>query len=185
MKNYILTAALLASASFCSATPALAIVIEIEDALCPIETIGEAELDSWSSTLVDTYGQLTDAQTDKLGAALNTCAEKFSWSEKDSVSALEFNLSVIASTAIGDKLKADGIDAEGYETVLDDRSAAELKQVLDDPENSAALKALTDLIVADFGEKLTDEIIADIATYVAFVAQSRFSALKLMGGSDQ
>jgi hypothetical protein len=185
MKRYILAAALLTSASFVGATPAFAFGIEIGDALCPIETIGDAELDSWSRTLVDTNGQLTDAQTDKLGAALNTCVEKFSWSENDRVSALEFNLAVIASTAIGDKLSAAGIDAEGYETVLDDRSAAELKQVLDDPENSAALTALTDLIVGDFGEKLTDEITADIATYVAFVAQSRFSALKLLGGSDQ
>lgn len=181
MKSYILTAALLGSAITFGLAPALAFNIENDDAMCPIEAIGEEELDSWASSLADGKGQMTDAQTDIFGAAVKSCAEKLSWSENDTVSALEFNLSIIAGTAIGDWLTSEGIDAVSYEVVLENRSAEDLRQVLNDPDNSPALKDLVDKLIADFGDDLTDETTADIATYIAFMAQSQLSAMKMMG----
>ena len=181
MKRLLLAAALLGSASFVGAAPALAFDVSIDDTLCPIDIIGEAELDSWADTLVASKGQLSDAQEDRLVESKAVCAQNLGWSEKDTISALEFNLSVIASTAIGDSLKADGIDVISYEVVLENRSAADLRQVLEDPDNSIVLKEFTDKMLTDLGDKLTDEITADLATYIAFMAQAQLSAMKMSG----
>lgn len=184
MTKFLLTAALLVLASFVGTTPAIAFGVSIDDALCPIDAVGEAEIDSWADSLVDAKGRMTDAQADILRASVQICAEKFGWSESETVSALELNLSIIAATAIGDRLMTEGVDAVEYEVVLENRSGKDLLQILEDPENSAALSDLTEKLIADFGEQLTDEITASIATYVAFMAQSQFSAMTLMGLAD-
>jgi hypothetical protein len=184
MTKIILAAAFLVATSVVGASPALAFEVTIDDALCPIEAIGEAELDSWADTLAATKGELSDKQTAQLGEAVATCAQNLGWSEKDTTSVVEFNLSIIAGTAIGDKLAAGGIDAVGYETVLENRSAEDLQQILADPENSLALQDLTNMMVANFGEALTDEITGDLATYIAFMAQSQLSAMKMIGLPD-
>jgi hypothetical protein len=181
MQRFLLAAVLSSSAFIISTTPALAFAVEPADTICPIEVIGEAELNNWASSLVESRGEMSDAQANALGAAVATCAEKHGWNESDIESAVEFNLSIIAGTAIGDKLTEDGIDAVGYEVVLDNRSAEELQQLLNDPDNSPALKELTDRLVADFGNELTDEITAGVAAYIAFMAQSQFAAMKMMG----
>ena len=184
MKRFFVVAALLVSASFVGTTPAFAFDVSIDDALCPIEAVGDAEIDSWAASLVDAKGRMTDSQADILRASVKTCSEKLGWSQPDTISALEFNLAIIAGAAIGDRLTSDGIDAIGYEVVLENRSAEDLLQILEDPENSAALSDLTEKLIADFGEELTDEITSSIATYIAFMAQSQFSAMKLMGLAD-
>lgn len=147
-----------------TSTPAVAFDRDPGDIICPIEVIGEAELNSWASSLVEPKGEMSDAQTDALGMAVGTCADKHDWDESDIESAIEFYLSIISSSAIGDKLTADGIDAVSYEVVLENRSAEELLQLLNDPDNSPALKELTNRLVADFGNELTEEITANIAT---------------------
>ncbi len=182
MKKFLSAAAFFGAAYAMSTTPVFALEVSFEDSLCPMEAIGEAELDSWAATLVASKGQMSDAQTAKLSESVNTCAKDLGWSRDDTVSALEFNLSIIAGSAIGDNLTAGGIDAESYESVLENRTAEDLQQILSDPENSPALKELTEKMVADFGDKLTDEITADLATYIAFMAQSQLSAMKMIGG---
>ena len=184
MKRFLFAAALLVSASFVGTTPGLAYDVSIDDALCPIDALGDAEIDSWADSLVDAKGRMTDAQADVLRASVQTCAEKFGWSDSEMISAMEFNLSIIAATAIGDRLMTEGVDAVEYEVVLEKRSAEDLLQILEDPENSAALSDLTEKLIADFGEELTEDITASVATYVAFMAQSQFSAMKLMGLAD-
>jgi hypothetical protein len=181
MTKFILAAAFLGASSIVAASPASAFEVTIDEALCPIEAIGEAELASWSDTVAAAKGELSDKQTAKLGEVVATCAKDLSWSEKDTISAVEFNLSIISGTAIGDKLVAGGIDAVGYETVLENRSAEDLQQILTDPENSPALKDLSDKMIADLGDGLTDEITADLATYIAFMAQAQLSAMKMSG----
>jgi hypothetical protein len=184
MKTFFLAAAFVCAASITGVTPAFAFAIELDDVLCPMEGIDEAELGSWSASIADSQGEMTDAQAEILGASVKACAEKLGWSESDVISAVEFNVSIIASTAIGDKLTADGINAVSYDTILDDRSADDLRQILDDPENSQALKDLTDKLIAEFGDDLTDKITGDLASYIAFMAQSQLSAMKMMGLAD-
>lgn len=184
MKKFVLVAAFLAVSSMFGASSALAFEVTIDEALCPIKAIGDAELASWSDTLAAAKGELSDKQTAKLGEVVATCANDLNWNEKDTISVVEFNLSIISSTAIGDKLAAGGIDAVGYETVLENRSTKDLEQILTDPENSPALKELTDKLIAEFGDDLTDEIAGDLATYIAFMAQSQLSAIKMMGLVD-
>ena len=184
MKTFFLAAAFVCATSITGSTPAFAFTIELDDALCPIEGIGDAELDSWSASLADSQGEMTDAQTDILGASVKACAEKLGWSESDTLSAVEFNISIIASTAIGYELTSDGVNAVDYEVVLENRSADDLRQVLDDPDNSPAVKELIDKMIADLGDDLTDEIAADLAAYIAFMAQSQLSAMKMMELAD-
>lgn len=181
MKNVVLTASLCGAAFCSSASPAFAFEVPIEQALCPFEAIGDNEIDIWGGALIESQGQMTEAQLEVLGKSVKDCAEKLNWTEADTVSALEFNIAIIGSTAIGDKLEADGIDAVAYETVLENRTAEELQQILDDPENSPALDELTEKMIAEFGDKLTDEITGDLATYIAFMAQAQFSAVKMLG----
>jgi hypothetical protein len=184
MKRFFTAATLSISAVVLVPTPAFALAVELDDALCPIEGIGEAELDSWTASLADSQGEMNDAQTDTLGASVQACAEKLGWNESDTLSAVEFNISIIASTAIGDKLTSDGVNAVDYEVVLENRSADDLRQVMADPDNSPAVKELIDKMIADLGDGLTDEIAADLAAYIAFMAQSQLSAMKMMELAD-
>lgn len=184
MKKALLAVAQLAIAATIAPTAASAFDVSIDDVVCPMETIGEDVLNEWAMPIAEAKGKLSDAQLDVLSTAVSSCAKNFGWDEADTESSLEFNLSIIAATAISDSLAAIDIDAVSYESVLENRSAKELQQVLDDPENSPALKELTQKIISNFGDRLTDDITADISMYVAFMAQSQLSAMKMMGAAD-
>lgn len=185
MKKHILWAAGVAGLSAMAApSPVLAFDVSIEHSVCPLETIGETELDAWGAALAKTNGEMSDSQLDSLSAALATCSQQHSWSEDDTKSVLEFNISIIAATAIADKLTLSGVDAEAYETVLDDASQDDLLQVLNDSENSAVIKKLTDKMIAELGDGLTDQIAGDLGSYIAFMAQAQYSSLKMLGLSN-
>lgn len=179
MKKFF-AAALLGFASSVGFTPISAFDVSSDETLCPIETIGDAEIDSWSASLAESKGAMSEAQAAILGTSVRTCAQKLGWSEKDMVSAFTFNLSVIGSTALSEKLFDAGIDAVDYEVVLDDLTAEQLREVLSETENSPVWDMLTEKLIDDFGEKLTDETTADVATYIAFTAQARISSMEML-----
>ncbi len=184
MKRIIWTTALCCLGALAVSAPVSAFEIPLDQSICPIETIGEAEIDIWGDTLATTNGELSDAQLDSLSDAIATCSQKHGWNDADTKSVLEFNISIIAATAIADKLTSNGVDAEAYETVLDDATEEDLQQILQDSENSAVLGKLTEMMVADLGEKLTDQIAGDLGAYIAFMAQARYSSMKMLGLSD-
>jgi hypothetical protein len=182
MKKYILWAAGVASLGAMAAPlPALAFDVSIEHSVCPLESIGETEIDAWGVALAKTNGEMSDSQLESLSAAIASCAQQHKWSEDDTKSVLEFNISIIAATAIADKLTLSGVDAEAYERVLDNASEEDLLQVLNDSENSAVIKKLTDKMIAELGDGLTDQIASDLGSYIAFMAQAQYSSLKMLG----
>jgi hypothetical protein len=185
MKKYILWAAGVASLGAMAAPlPALAFDVSIEHSVCPLESIGETEIDAWGVALAKTNGEMSDSQLESLSAAIASCAQQHKWSEDDTKSVLEFNISIIAATAIADKLTLSGVDAEAYERVLDNASEEDLLQVLNDSENSPVIKNLTDKMIAELGDGLTDQIAGDLGSYIAFMAQAQYSSLKMLGLSN-
>jgi hypothetical protein len=109
------------------------------------------------------------------------CGQKLGWSEDDGASALELHMAILGGTALSENLLANGVNAEYYETVLQDRSAEELEQILTDPDNSPALVQLAELMLEKLGSDLNDQIAGDLGTYIAFTAQSQYSTMKMMG----
>lgn len=184
MKKIIWTTALCCLGTLAVSAPVSAFEISIDQSICPIETIGEAEIDTWGDTLATTNGELSDAQLDSLSAAIASCSQTHGWNDDDTKSVLEFNISIIAATAIADKLTSKGVDAAAYETVLDDATEEDLQQVLQDAENSAVIKKLTDMMIADLGENLTEQTATDLGAYIAFMAQAQYSSMKMLGLSD-
>ena len=184
MKNAFFTAILGSIFAVAMPVPASAFEISIEAFLCPIESLNEIDTEDWSPTLAENNGQLNEAQLDQLTSAVLGCAEKLNWSEDDTASALELSLAILGGTAMSDKLLLNGVSAEYYEIVLDDRTNDELRQILSDPSNSPALDQLAAMMVEELGSTLTDEIAGDLGAYIGFTAQSRYSTLKLMGMAD-
>lgn len=181
MKKNIGACVLLAVSAAGIPSAAFAFEVSMEQATCPIVTLGDAELDGWAGSLSTSNGELTGDQQNKLAAAVRTCADKNGWNETDIAQVAEFNVAVLVSTGISDRLKAKNVDAERYETVLDDVATDDLQLVLNDPENSQILKKVTDMLVEDLGDKLTDEIAADVGSYIALMAQSQLVAMKMLG----
>lgn len=184
MKKIIWTTALCCLGALAVSAPVSAFEIPLDQSLCPIETIGEAEIDIWGDTLATTNGELSDAQLKSLSDAIASCSQTHGWNDDDTRSVLDFNISIIAATAIADKLTSNGVDAAAYETVLDDATEEDLQQVLQDAENSAAIKKLTEMMIADLGENLTEQIAGDLGAYIAFMAQAQYSSLKMLGLSE-
>lgn len=184
MKRFYTAAALCAMATALLPTSASAFEVSVDETMCPMETVGDAELDTWADGLAAAKGQMDDGQAEILRQAVGACAKKHNWTESDAISALEFNLAIIMGTAMSDALMLNGVFAPDFEVVLENRSADELRQILDDPENSPALKQVTEMIVSELGDELTDEIAGDLGSFIGFMAQSQLSAMKMMGLAD-
>jgi hypothetical protein len=163
---------------------ASAFTVTMDQALCPLETIGDTELDSWASALQASSGALSDDQNAKIAEAIGLCAQKNGWNDSDILPVSEFNIAIVSSIGVSDRLTAKGLDPVRYEAVLENRSPQDLRQLLDDPENSPALNQATEMLIAEVGDKLTDEIAADLGAYIAFTAQSQLAALKMLGMSE-
>lgn len=173
-------AIIVATAAVALPGPSFAAEKAFEQIMCPIETMGEAEMDGWGASLAENNGDLSDTQLDLLTKAVQSCAATNHWTESDAQSAFGFNLTVIGMTAMADKLTAIGLDPEIYEAVLENRSPADLQKIMDDPENSSAILQATEILIEDFGSDVSDEIAADVGRYLAYAAQSRLSALELL-----
>ena len=184
MSRFFIAAALCGAVTVLLSTPASAFEVSEDHFMCPMETIGEDELNTWTGGLAAAKGTMDSGQTEMLGKAVATCAKKYNWSKSDAVSALEFNLAIIIGLAIEDALLSNGVFAPDYDVVIENRTTAELQQILDDPTNSPALKQLTEMMIAELGDKLTDEVAEDLGSYIALKAQSQLSAMKMMGVAD-
>jgi hypothetical protein len=68
--------------------------------------------------------------------------------------------------------------------VLEDRSAEELQQIMNDPSNSPALVKLSEMLTADLGSKLTDKMAKDMGGYIALMATAQYASMKMMGFID-
>ena len=181
MGRVFFKSALCVAAAFLYSASASALDVASDDMLCPLESISESEMEAWSPTLSANKGQLNDAQLDRLVSVVLECGQKLGWSEDDGASALELHMAILGGTALSENLLANGVNAEYYETVLQDRSAQELEQILTDPDNSPALVQLAELMIENLGSDLNDQIAGDLGTYIAFTAQSRYSTMKMMG----
>lgn len=184
MPKIVMKLAVCAAALFVLPTSATAFEVDLEQMLCPIETVGEAEVDTWGDVLQKTNGELQDTHIDKLTNAVATCVTTHGWNEDDTKSVVEFNIAIIGATAMERKLSAKSVDAVSYESVLDDQSAEALIQILMDSENSPVLRKLTERMIADLGDSLTDEIAGDLGAYIAFMAQAQYSTMKMMDLAD-
>jgi hypothetical protein len=164
--------------------PASALEVSLDHTLCPIETIGETEVDTWGDALAKSDGAYSDAQMGMLVDAISSCAVKHGWSKDDIASVTDFNLAIISATALADQLADSGVDAVAYESVLEDRSAEELQQIMNDPSNSPALVKLSEMLTADLGSTLTDKMAEDMGGYIALMATAQYASMKMMGFID-
>lgn len=176
MRVTLAAGAAIFSAALGCALPAYASDLSMKDVLCPLEQLGEPELNKWHEGLVAANGELTDAQYDKIEAAIDICAEDNGWGDADAVAAFEFNVSIISGTALEEKLAGLGVNTIEFEALLDEKSPDDLQAIFRDPENSAILRQATDMLVSKMGDKWTQEMSANLGRYFAHLAQSRLAA---------
>ncbi|RDV07472.1 hypothetical protein DXH95_09055 [Sphingorhabdus pulchriflava] len=148
----------------------------MKDVLCPLERLGEPELNSWHDGLVAANGELTDAQYDKIEAAIDICAEDNGWGDADALAAFEFNVSIISGAALEEKLTGLGVKIIEYEALLDGKSTEELHEIIKDSENSAILRQAAGMLVSEMGDKWTQEMSDNLGRYFAHLAESRLAA---------
>ncbi|HMS20479.1 hypothetical protein [uncultured Sphingorhabdus sp.] len=176
MRVKLAAGAAIFSAALGCALPAYASDLSMKDVLCPLEQLGEPELNSWHEGLVAANGELTDAQYAKIEAAIDICAEDNAWGDADAVAAFEFNVSIISGTALEEKLADLGVNTIEFEALLDEKSPDDLQTIFRDPENSAILRQANDMLVSKMGDKWTQEMSANLGRYFAHLAQSRLAA---------
>lgn len=184
MSRFFIAAALCGAVTVLLSTPASAFEVSEDHFMCPMETIGEDELNTWTGGLAAAKGTMDSGQTQMLAKAVAACAQKHSWSESDAISVLELNVSIISGLAIDEALLSNGVFAPDYVAVLADKSETELQQILEDPDKSPALKQLSEMMVAELGDELTAEIASDLGAYIAFKVQAHLSMMKMRGLAD-
>lgn len=186
MRFWILSAAFLA-ATVPMAVPAYAYGMSFEQAMCPLEKLGDAEADALSKAFVNLdNNSLFDAQMEKLQVAVNGCAGEYSWAKTDSQFALDFAMALVAGAGLEEKLGSFGITASDYENEIDAGRPADWQKLADDPENSPLMGTAIDKLVADKGDQATAEISGYLAAYLVSAAKTRLLTLKLIenGATD-
>lgn len=163
---------------------AFAYAVPVDQVICVVESLGEEEAEAWSKMLADQKNEPTDAQYKQIGTLTQQCADKYGWSEDESKLALQFNLALLGATAIEEKLRAAGLDPVKYESVLENRSEAELTAILEDPENHAAMADATDMLSADLGNDVSEDIAGALGSYIGYLAQAQLIAMQLKGAAE-
>jgi hypothetical protein len=161
--------------------------MSLEQAMCPIEKLGDADGEALSKAFVTLDDNTSfDAEMDKLQDAINVCAGELNWTKADSQFSLDFSLAIVAGVATEEKLASFDIVASDYETGLDDGGPTDWQKLADDPENSPVMQAALDKLIAEKGDSATEEVSGYLGAYLVSAAKSRLLALKLIenGGTD-
>jgi hypothetical protein len=183
MKFRFLSAASLAAAVHVAA-PVHAFAMPLEQAMCPLEKLGEANAEALTVAFGSLEEAPSDAQMEKLGAAVNSCANENKWAEDDSKFALNFNVALLASLGLDAKLASLGVVATDYEDEIDAEGPQVWQKIVDDAANSPALKAAVDKLALDKGNKATDEMGGYLGAYLVSAAKMRLLAMKLADSGE-
>ena len=152
----------------------------LEQALCPLETLGDEKAEALAAKLLDEKSEPSTEAVAILQVAVNGCAEKFAWKETQSVMVLDFNVSVITSVLLEEKLTAAGVDMAKYGNLLDTQEVEALKQLVNDAGNSKVLHNALDRLVADLGDKANDTIVGNLGAYLAVQARAILLSMEMM-----
>jgi hypothetical protein len=172
-------------AAFASVSaPAHAYAISLDQVMCPLEKLGEAEGEALSEAFGNLETQPSDAQIEKLAGAINTCAIELKWTEADSKFVLDFNLSIVATMGLEDKLAALDVTASDYEFSLDDQNPEALQAMLDGADKSTIIQTAVEKLRTDKGDKATEEMAGFLGAYLTSTAKSRLLAMELVDNSE-
>jgi hypothetical protein len=176
----LLPAAVLAAATICTTTSAAAYSVSLDQVTCPMETLDEEGSQILSQELSSINGKPSDAQIEKLTTAANACSAKHGWSQEDSKSALAFNIAVLSAIGLEEKLRASGVEASEFESVLDDQNPDGLQAMVDGSNESPIIDKAVEMLAAQQGDKIDEEMAGYLGAYLVQVAHTQLLAMKMI-----
>jgi hypothetical protein len=178
--KFIGTAAALAAAAFGAATPAAAYSVSIDQAVCPMDVLGEEGAEALSRELSAATGKPSDMQIERLTTATNSCAAKHGWSKEDSQSALDFNLAIISAIGLEEKLRASGVEASEFESVLDEQTPDALQAVVDGGTDNPIIDKAIEMLAVQQGDRVNAEMAGNLGAYLVHVARTQLLAMNMI-----
>lgn len=163
----------------CVPTLSHAAPMPFEEMMCPLDTIGEAELNSWQPLLIESGGILSEAQFDRIHFATGKCAVKHGWSEADTASVFEANAGLVTSTAMADILAEAGVDLVPFDVEINNLSLSELRAISEDPDNDPNMLRMLDMLRGDMGSAMTDEIGYHLVNFITVSAMVQVATINL------
>lgn len=182
--KYIVSVWAIIAATICAATPANAYSVSLDKVTCPMETIGDEAAGALGRDLSSTKSAPSDAQLEMLTAATNACAAKHGWSKEDSKSALDFNAAVLSAIGLEDRLRAAGVEATEFESVLDDQMQGDLQAIVDGAPNNPIIDKAIEMLAVQQGDKINEEMAGNLGAYLVQVARTQLLAMKMIGDGE-